>query len=167
MAIQHVNSNSLVTCWIHQTKIPRAAAHEHHEAPRAAGGSDDVENLVWLCATCHQVAHRATQLLAAGKSGAASDLAYAQYAVPADRHRFASVVKEMVKAHEDAALTGIGKPEAEVMIYLDHELYGYLKALASDHRSGNRKVGVGKYIAAVLRKHAAANGYVEKGKRSW
>lgn len=145
-------------CCVHGTKIPRAAAHEHHEAPRAAGGGDEKSNLVWLCATCHQVAHRVGQLRQLNRGDEASDIMTSYYPAPAQRKRFAQVVHEMVTAHMHADLTGMGKPKAEVMLEIDHELYACLKQLALDYRSGGRRVGVAKYIEAVLNGHVIKNG---------
>lgn len=151
-------SNATVMCFVHRAAMPRAAAHEHHEAPRAAGGSDDKDNLVWLCATCHQVAHRVAQLMMLGKNAAAIDIATSTYSQPQTRKLFLQVVNEIVIAHLHAQEAGVGKPKAEVMLELDHKLYHHLKTLAQDHRANGRKVGVAKYIEAVLTKHVRQNG---------
>lgn len=163
MAVRNVASNARVRCFVHGTMIPRAAAHEHHEAPRAAGGGDELENLIWLCATCHQLAHRCCQLLQQAKSGEASDIATQTYGIPEARKRFGQVVREMIEAHGHAELAGLGKENAEVMLELDHELYAYLKGLAADYRDPKgHKIGVAKYIEGVLRKHALVKGWVHK-----
>jgi 5-methylcytosine-specific restriction endonuclease McrA len=42
-------------------KPPKAALtralHTHHVKPRAAGGTDEIENILVLCARCHALAH--------------------------------------------------------------------------------------------------------------
>ena len=32
--------------------------HIHHLIPRSRGGTNDIDNLVYLCATCHRYAHQ-------------------------------------------------------------------------------------------------------------
>jgi hypothetical protein len=71
----------------------------------------------------------------------------------------------MVIAHMHADLTGGGKPKAEVMLEIDHDLYACLKALALEHRSGGRRVGVAKYIEAVLHGHVLKNGMNPSAKK--
>lgn len=164
MAIQNVKSHAHVMCFVHGQRIPRAAAHEHHEAPRAAGGTDDVENLVWLCATCHQLSHRVAQLRQLGRGAEAEDIAQTSFGTPAARNRFSQVVLEIMAAHALADDLGLGKAKAEVVLELDHPLYNFLKTLANDHRDNGRKVGVARYIEAVLQKHAIKHGFSSEPK---
>lgn len=158
MAVKKVPSHAFVVCCVHGTQIARAAAHEHHEAPRAAGGGDELSNLVWLCATCHQVAHRVWQLRSLGRAPEGEHIAMSTYPHPQVRSRFMKVVQEMAAAHVHAEEHGLGKANAEVMLELPHDVYNGLKALANEHRVGGRRVGVTPYIAAVLRGHVLKNG---------
>lgn len=162
MSVRSVASHAYVVCVVHRTQIPRAAAHEHHEAPRAAGGTDALSNLVWLCATCHQVAHRVGQLRQLGRAGEAEAIATSSYPNPKMRQRFYQVVSEMVTAHALADVTGAGKPNAEVVLELPHDVYNGLKSLASEHRVNGQRVGVAKYINAILRSHVIKHGIAVK-----
>lgn len=36
--------------------------NEHHKVPQAFGGTDDYENLITLCPTCHQTLHRIAEM---------------------------------------------------------------------------------------------------------
>lgn len=158
MAIRSVESHANVKCTVHGVSIPRAAAHEHHEAPRAAGGGDELENLVWLCANCHQLSHRVAQLRQLGRAAEASDIVHSSYPQPAMRKRFEQVVFEILSAHSIADDIGLGKAKAEVILELSHGLYACLKTLAADHRVNGRKVGVAKYMEAVLTQHVRKHG---------
>ena len=41
----------------HSPTVTGAALELHHILPRMYGGGDALENLVWLCATAHNVVH--------------------------------------------------------------------------------------------------------------
>lgn len=159
-----LKSNATVKCVVHGTRIPRAAAHEHHEAPRAAGGSDDQDNLIWLCATCHQLSHRIAQLRHLGRLAEAEDIIGVGYN-PSQRKRLNQVVYEIMSALAHASAAGLGKEKAEVMLELEHELYAFLKGLASDRRDNGERVGVTKFMISVLHGHAIKNGYLPEGKQ--
>jgi hypothetical protein len=93
-----------------------------------------------------------------GRGAEAADIAHSSYPQPAARKRFDQVVFEILSAHAVADAAGLGKPMAEIILELDHGLYACLKTLAADHRVNKRKVGVAKYIEAVLRQHVLRNG---------
>lgn len=78
------------------------------------------------------------------------------------RQRFYQVVSEMVTAHALADVTGAGKPNAEVVLELPHDVYNGLKSLASEHRVNGQRVGVAKYINAILRSHVIKHGIAVK-----
>lgn len=148
-----------VTCYIHGTLFPKYSCHVHHEAPRAAGGGDDAENLIWLCANCHNLTHRVAQLEELGRSGEAGDLSLSAYPVPSQRIRFKKTVKEILTANAKAKIEGKRKAKAMVEIELSHEVYDKLKVFLNDHKTGNKRISNSKYIEQLIVKHLKQKGY--------
>lgn len=150
----------VVKCFVHNKQFARSSCHSHHLTPRAAGGLDDSENLVWLCANCHTLAHRCAQLQLHGKAGIASDLANQTYDVPVIRSRFLQVVKEIADSTTVASDFGLGKSRATCIIELDHDIYSKLKNLAYERKEKGRKVGVARYIEVILLDHLRKKGLI-------
>ena len=124
-----------VRCFIHNELFTKASCNLHHEAPQAAGGGDEVENLVWLCASCHTLAHRVAQLFETRKAGEAKHLCEAAFPAPAHRARLEQVVKEMLEAHAKAKSEGIVREITTVEIKLPAEVHSRLKLAAKQHKS--------------------------------
>lgn len=138
--------------------------HEHHMHPKGYGGSDDPENLVWLCGSCHDLVHRLSHFLRSKKTGLVRDLAQ-QYQEsrglsPAGRHRLlklADVVAEAMTTHtptfeeleEDEGGTIL------VQIPLPKSIHAKAKVLAASHTNpkSGRRMGLYKYLRRVVINH--------------
>jgi len=145
--------SDLVSCYIEGRGYPRAACHIHHKNPRHAGGSDAESNLVFLCATCHQLVHRAAQMVKANRRGEALDLASITFVSPAARQRFLAVVNTEVEESALAAEKGIGKDEIIVEMPIPRKEYAQLKLLVSDYRAGGKKLSISAFCAHVVLAH--------------
>ena len=150
----------LVTCFVHGQPFPQQTCEQHHLTPRAAGGLDDKDNLIWLCANCHTLAHRCAKLYAAQKQGVAKDIIEQSYIHPAIRSRFMRVLQEIINSTSIAEDFQLGKDKASCVIALDHDVYAKLKTLAYDKRERGRKVGVSRYIEALLLDHLRKKGLI-------
>lgn len=150
-----------VVCYVHNKKYPRSTCHDHHITPRASGGLDYKDNLVWLCANCHTLLHRCIQLYTKGKKGLANDLAEQSYDVPVIRQRFMSLVKDAVDAASIAQAFGLKKAKALCSLELDHDVYHKLKILAYERKEKGRRVGITRYIEVILIDHLRKKGLLE------
>jgi len=147
-----------VICYVHGTPFPKESCHEHHKSPRALGGQDDKGNLVYLCANCHTLVHRCAQLFIGNKSGIAADIASQAYPTPASRSRFFELVKTIMSSVAEAEDLDLGREKAIIILSLDHSTHSKLKTLAGERKENGRKVGVSRYIEAVLLQHIQKKG---------
>ena len=145
--------NQIVSCYIEGKQYPRATCHIHHRKPRHAGGADDADNLVWLCADAHQIVHRIAQLMKAGKSGIAMDLASSSYPTPSQRARLMEVVREEITSSQEAKETGAGKDVIIVEVPIPRTEYMRLKTMVHDYRSNGKKLSIADYASRVLLSH--------------
>jgi hypothetical protein len=148
----------LVECYVHKQAFSKEACHEHHKTPRALGGVDSKDNLVYLCANCHTLIHRCAQLFLANKGGIANDLAMSSYPTPASRERFMELVGLIIKSSSEAEDLNLGRDKAVILINLSHQDHARLKTLAFEKKINGRKVGVSKYIEALIQKHLRDKG---------
>lgn len=149
---------NIVTCYICKQRKPRKLAHEHHKVPRAAGGPDTKENLCYLCPTCHDNLHRFAEMITAGKTNEAVDLANLEYPAPAPRKR--SLELSQLVARSFASPIGVA-PDEEVLVSvsLPRELVNRLRVLASEHPKENgRKLGVPKFAGMILTQYLIKKG---------
>jgi len=147
----------LVTCYICKQLKPRKLAHEHHKVPRAAGGKDTKDNLVYLCPTCHDNLHRFAEMISNGKSSEAVDLATLEYKAPAVRSRSMKLAQLVAKSF---AIPGLDeRAETEVRVTLPTELVKRLRVLASEHPGDRgRPLGVPKFAALILTQYLIRKG---------
>lgn len=89
----------LAKCWICVREMPPEITHTHHIKPKHTGGSDEEENLVRICPTCHQMVHTCAYSVLRKKDGGAS--------------RAANIVKRAFPSGEEAPLQ---RKNAELMI---------------------------------------------------
>lgn len=145
--------SDLVPCYVEGKNYPRAGCHVHHKNPRHAGGSDAASNLIWLCATCHQLVHRAAQMLKANRKGTAADLAMVSFASPASRQRFLEIVNTEVEASIAAKEAGTGSDEIIVEVPIPRADYVRLKLLVADYKAGGKKVSISDFVARLVLSH--------------
>ncbi len=115
-----------VTCHVHHDKrLPRKLAHSHHVNPRLAQGSDDSENLIWLCPDCHHTIHQIATMLAHGRAGEAIFFANEAYPHPPLKKRaleLASIVSEGIARKKSGdVVTERALPERTSTAYMDRE----------------------------------------------
>ncbi len=53
----------MFTCYICETQAPIDFVNEHHKVPKSLGGRDTKDNLVQLCAGCHQNMHTIARMM--------------------------------------------------------------------------------------------------------
>lgn len=148
MSRKRTDNFTCIVCAICDCREPLATAHDHHRKPRAFGGTDEAENRVWLCASCHARLHRVQGLIARRSTASAFDLCNSIF--PTDgkargqlwilANEAASIeieVKESFAAH---------RTEASVQLTLDAELWAIIKAQARA-----RRVSAVRHAADLLR----------------
>jgi hypothetical protein len=126
--------------------------HEHHKVPRSAKGSDLPSNLVFLDPSCHNAVDRGAILVVKGKTGRAYNLVetYLSRSKAAQKR-----LLELINLQAKSWKTSEGRDEQPVIIKLQKGLYERLKLLASKHTNPGTKrtLGVGSYLAEILRQH--------------
>lgn len=155
--------DKLAVCEVHRgNPLPTDLLHYHHIVPQGFGGPDTDENTTWLCAHCHDVLHRLAHYCKSGKVGLAKDRLqqYLPYN-PAARDRIWKLIKTAADAMETYEIPEAGSDAAKeetviVSLRMPRELHGRLKTLASDrtHAKSGRRVGLYRYVLAVLQQHA-------------
>lgn len=150
------------TCWIHRQEepVPTEFLHEHHRQPRAYGGEDDPENLVWLCNGCHDILHRLATMLSSGKSGLVEDLLNLYIPDnPAARERLRVLMREVLQAKTEWKAEDPEDGTVRVTLQLPTLVHAKLKSLSTSyqHESG-RPVGVAAFLVKVLSHYAETNG---------
>jgi len=145
-------------CYIHVgNPVDTRLLHEHHVKPKGYGGEDTEENLVWLCASCHDLVHRMAHMYTTDKKGIANDLAV-QYlpGSPAARKRLQTLVAEVARSMKDY-VPELGEEDDEedtviVSLHLPKRVHHKLKTCAADH-----SMGLYKYIYKVLKNNVAVS----------
>lgn len=145
-------------CYVHNQEFPRESMQEHHKRPRAYGGPDVPDNIVWICSGDHDLLHRSAQRLYANKAGEAKDMVVRHLPnYPAGQKRLWDLVLAVAHARRDHARSseipeaGVDAedPISTVKMSLDLPdwLHHRLKTLATGK-------GLYKYVMGVLENHA-------------
>lgn len=159
------NDGVFILCYVHGTNLPRAGANEHHIVPQAAGGTDDPSNLVWLCATCHNVLHRCEEHLQAGRAGVVRDIISSAYTGARSRSRMERLVQEAAKAFAAADEAGVA---GDGILEIPRALFDLLKMAAretKDPQTG-RRASVQGYVLRLIQGHLRKLGYETRTKPS-
>lgn len=131
---------------------------EHHKRPRAYGGLDVPDNIVWICSGDHDILHRAAQRLYANKAGEARDMVERHLPnYPAGQKRLWDLVLTVAHARRDHARSseipeaGVDAEEHTSTVKMSLELPDWLH-----HRLKTLATGKGlyKYVLGVLENHA-------------
>lgn len=141
-----------VLCYVHGTPFPKAACHEHHEMPRAAGGGDQEDNLTFVCATCHNLIHRCAEAILGGRMGVAQDLAlqYSPNVIPMRERllRLAGYAADMLRDSADDPMAG---PDDVILsIQVPREIAQRLKLVIADRRANGRRVSQQAFLLALI-----------------
>jgi hypothetical protein len=132
--------------------------------PKGYGGTDDPENLVWLCGACHDLVHRLSHFLRSKKTGLVRDLAQ-QYQEsrglsPAGRHRLLNLADVVARAMDNYTPSFEELEEDQegtilVQIPLPRSIHARAKVLASSYTNpkSGRKMGLYKYLRRVIVNH--------------
>ena len=136
-----------VPCFICAVQEPLATAHDHHRTPRAFGGTDDQENRVWLCASCHARLHRVQEFIVQGKIASAYDLCQSIFAAkPKAKDSLWTLANEAANAEGEVQSSfEIHKSTVTVNLAVDVDVWATLKAMALD-----RKTSATKLAAQIL-----------------
>ena len=155
---------SHVTCHVHVDKtMPRELAHSHHVNPRLAKGSDDSDNLIWLCPDCHHAIHQLATMLAHGRAEAVH-IAHEAYPHPPTRKRalqLASLVSEGIARKKAGEVV----TDHVVPIVLEPEVFSALRHLAARYKHGGRRVGVARFVEALVLRELRQKGFKIPEKR--
>ena len=139
-------AGALVTCKVCDLKEPLLTAEDHHRTPRAFGGTDDAENRIWLCASCHKRLHRVQALLIHNKPHEGYDLAEQLFPIHADkRARLWQYANEAAKA-EALAKDSFNEHRTHTKVSIDVEtlIWEDLKEIAKKQKTS------AKVIAAAI-----------------
>jgi len=138
-----------VTCYVHGTKVPRAAANSHHVTPQAAGGTHG--ETVWVCASCHTVLHRISEQMVQGKTGVANDIANQYAPTPAMRRRLMRLVDSSATSMQAVNEGEIpGRDEVIIQVALPAEVAKRFKLMVGDIRISGRKIGVSRFLRLLI-----------------
>lgn len=143
-------------CYIHDDVVQAAdLLVVHHMHPTAFGGPDIPENRCFLCASCHDVLHKAEPKVSRGKSGYAIDMLDRFLPnQPARRARLWQLIQAAAAARQqqsrDTSIPEAGEPTETVLLSLEvpRWLHHLLKQLALESNSG-----LYRYCARVLEQH--------------
>lgn len=145
-------------CFIRRgEQFPRESMHPHHIQPRAYGGPDTPENIVWICSDVHDILHRLAVKLAAK----ASMVGEAKHILekflpgqPARQERLWKLAVSAARAQLQHVRTGdipeAGLEEVDVVkIVVEAPVWLH-------HRLKTLSVGTGlqKYVLRLLQHHA-------------
>lgn len=138
-----------VPCFVCGTQEPLLTAHEHHRKPRAFGGTDDKDNLIYLCASCHTRLHRVQDFVIAGNSGKGFELCAAIFPQNAkargDLWTLANEAASSEREVRDAF--DLHRTHVAVKLSVDADVWGVLKGAAKD-----RGVSARTLAAELLRR---------------
>ncbi len=146
------------TCFVHGTPFPRASLDSHHIRTQASGGSDDPDNLVDLCALCHETGHRVASMVRHRRNAEAEETAQALFPSQPARLRFKQIVRGIVESEVLAKDLGTGKQEHVLQLVLTPDTFVRLKSLAQDLRHNGRPMGVARYVEGILQHHLRQKG---------
>ena len=146
-------------CFIHKNNGPIDVVflHEHHRTPRAFGGTDDEDNLIWLCVPCHDLLHRLATMSMHGKRGLVEDV-IAQY-LPGDlnaQEKFKVLIHEVIQA-KLAFAEKADDPDDTILMNLKipKQVHSILKTCSMDHQHPNgRNMGLYSFTIKVLTQFA-------------
>ena len=142
------NRDLKVPCHICGVLEPLLTAHDHHRELRAFGGTDNQENRVWLCASCHTRLHRVQEFLVQGKTASAYDLCAALFANNSKaRGELWALANEAATSESEAkGAFDLHREHAVVKLNVDTETWAVIKGMAKD-----RKIPASKLAAELLR----------------
>lgn len=158
------SDEEIARCFIHQNEDPKPVVfmHEHHRSPKAWGGGNEDDNLVWLCSGCHDIVHRLATFTMSGKGGLAQD--YLELYLPYDlraRERVKELVQEVIQtraAFDDKALSA--DDTVLLTLKIPRTLHSMLKTLSMDKvRPNGRKFGLAAYAISILKNHVMQQMY--------
>jgi hypothetical protein len=146
----------LPTCFVHDDVVVAAdLLIVHHIKPQAFGGLDVPENRTLLCASCHDVLHKAEVKLSKGKQGLAYDIIDRFLPNQAVRQQRLKMLSTAMANARRAWAPNVEVPEpgtqAEtVILQLDVPVWIHhrLKTAAQDH-----KLGLYNYCLKILEQH--------------
>ena len=148
-------------CHIHKSNGPVDIVflHEHHRTPRAFGGGDEEDNLIWLCVLCHDLLHRLATMSMHGKRGQVDDL-IDQYlpGALASQKEFRTILNEILQA-KLAFMEKAEDPDDTVLmsLKLPKQVHSVLKTCSMDHQHSNgRNMGLYAFTVKVLTQYAMA-----------
>ena len=146
-------------CYIHQSNGPIDVVflHEHHRTPRAFGGTDDADNLIWLCVPCHDLLHRAATMSMHGKRGLVDDV-IDQY-LPGDlaaQQKFKTLLHEVIKAKVAFMEKAEDSDDTILMnLKIPKQVHSILKTCSMDYSHSNgRSMGLYAFATKILTKFA-------------
>lgn len=145
------NPEDVVICGICRNPNPRGFCHEHHIVPKAAEGPNIDENLLTLCASCHNNLHRICDMLKAGKSLEAESIASVIYQNPKIRSlmlRLASQAVRSILLNRSQATGG----DIVLKVKIPRQDVLRLNVLANEINFGGRPCSVQRYIRELVLK---------------
>lgn len=142
-----------VPCFVCQVQEPLATAHDHHRTPRAFGGTDDKNNRVWLCASCHTRLHRVQEFIVQGKNASAYELCQSIFPAKAKaREELWTLAHEAATAEQEVqGAFELHRTSTVVNLKVDADVWSALKAMALDKRTTPAKLAAQILSEAVGR----------------
>ena len=135
-------------CWVCQADVAEQLTHEHHKRPQAAGGGP--ADKIVLCAGCHNNTHAIANMLLSQKNASkAEDVVRQAYPDPGAQKRMFELSKLIVEWMRTKNEGLVGPADmVRLVVHLPPKAKLALKTMATD-----RKVGMEKYIQAILIEH--------------
>lgn len=147
---------SLIKCHVCVTSVPREFAHEHHERPQAAGGTD--EDIIFLCSGCHNNVHQIANMLMGPKAGQAEATikSFSLYAASLHSQRrcmqLAMEVVKWLQLKRAGQLKSDENEDVEVVMFLPLKIRNALQAEADAmrHPKSGRRVGMSRLATNIV-----------------
>ena len=151
------SATAIIRCAVCRKKYPRPFMNEHHRQPKEAGGCDTTDNLVMLCAGCHQTLHRLVEQVMRGDGGVAADYAATLYPHPRIRQTMLGLARDAAYYLLQLQELGVVKTALTaktVSVELSGAVYQQLKVLAGQTRDARgMTLSVPGYLKALVRRH--------------
>lgn len=147
--------NTKIPCFICTVLEPLATAHDHHRTPRAFGGTDDGENRVWLCASCHTRLHRVQEFIVQGKMASAYELCHSIFGTKEKyKETLWTLANEAASAEAEVGDSfSAHQSTVTVNLAIDADVWATIKARAIDGRTSASKLAVQLLRSAVGIRH--------------
>jgi hypothetical protein len=157
-------------CDLCEQVFPKALIHEHHIIKRASGGTDAVNNVICLDASCHNAVHQVEMALRnQNRRGTAADLVSALFphSMTAQRRCMELAATAAMGVSPDEISNDLSVFDSKSAVYLtpprvSPKVRDLVKRVTRDLRNPKtgQKLGVSDYISGLIEADLKKRGYL-------